>query len=60
MVVDSVSDVVTLAGEQMRPVPELTSVVDAEHIHAIGVVDDRMLILVDIIKLMASPEMGLH
>ena len=60
MVVDSVSDVVTLAGSQMRPVPELTSVVDAEHIHAIGVVDDRMLILVDIIKLMASPEMGLH
>ena len=59
MVVDSVSDVVTLAGEQMRPLPELTSVVDAEHIHAIGVVEDRMLILVDIIKLMSSLEMGL-
>lgn len=59
MVVDSVSDVVTLSAEQMRPVPEFNARVDSEHLLAIGAVDDRMLILVDIAKMMAGPELGL-
>lgn len=59
IVVDSVSDVVTLGPQNMRPVPEFGAVVDGDHLHAIGVIDDRMLILVDILKLMGSAEMGL-
>ena len=59
MVVDGVSDVITLASEQMRPVPEFNSAVDSEHLLAIGAIDERMLILVDIEKLMTGAEMGL-
>jgi purine-binding chemotaxis protein CheW len=59
MVVDAVSDVITLTPEQMRAVPEFHSSIDAAHLLAIGAVDDRMLILVDIDKLMTSADMGL-
>jgi len=59
MVVDSVSDVITLTPEQLRPVPEFASSVDADHLLAIGAIDDRMLIPVDIEKLMTSADMGL-
>ncbi len=59
MVVDGVSDVITLAPEQLHPVPEFGSAVDRDHLLAIGSVGQRMLILVDIEKLMAGPEMGL-
>jgi len=59
MVVDAVSDVITLTPEQLRPVPEFNSNIDADHLLAIGAIDDRMLILVDIEKLMTSADMGL-
>jgi purine-binding chemotaxis protein CheW len=59
MVVDSVSDVITLTPDQLRPVPEFNSAIESDHLLAIGSVADRMLILVDIEKLMTGPEMGL-
>jgi purine-binding chemotaxis protein CheW len=59
MVVDAVSDVITLAPEQLRPVPELDAPLAGEHLLAIGAVDDRMLILVDIAKLLSGAEVGL-
>lgn len=59
MVVDGVSDVVALDAAQMRPVPEFTSSIGSENLLAIGSLGDRMLILLDIDKLMSSPEMGL-
>lgn len=59
MVVDGVSDVITLTPEQLRPVPEFSAAVAADHLMAIGAIDDRMLILVDIEKLMTSEEIGL-
>jgi len=59
MVVDAVSDVITLTPEQLRPVPEFNSGLASEHLLAIGSIDQRMLILIDIEKLMASPQMGL-
>jgi purine-binding chemotaxis protein CheW len=58
-VVDSVSDVLELAGEAIRPAPSLNATVDAGHITGIGSVADRMLILMDIEALMCSPDMGL-
>jgi purine-binding chemotaxis protein CheW len=59
MVVDSVSDVVTLAPEQVRPAPSIGGGIDADHLLGLGTVGERMLILLDIERLMASPEMGL-
>ncbi len=59
IVVDGVSDVITLGEEQIRPTPELGSVIDTEYIMGLGTVDERMLILVDIEKLMRSRDMGL-
>ncbi len=59
MVVDGVSDVITLAPAQLRPVPELSSSIASDHLLAIGSLDDRMLILLDIEKLMRSEDMGL-
>jgi purine-binding chemotaxis protein CheW len=59
MVVDSVSDVIALAPEQIRPSPDFSSSFDVEYITGLGTVDRRMLILVDIEKLMCSSDMGL-
>ena len=59
MVVDGVSDVITLNPEQLKPVPEMSSAIGSDHILAIGSLDKRMLILLDIEKLMGSAEMGL-
>lgn len=59
MVVDAVSDVITLGPEQLRPVPEFDSSIAGDHLLAIGAVGDRMLILIDIVKLMSSAAMGL-
>ena len=59
MVVDAVSDVITLTPEQLRPVPEFNPAIASDHLLAIGAIEQRMLILVDIEKLMTSAEMGL-
>ena len=59
MVVDGVSDVITLTPEQLRPVPEFSGAIDSQHLLAIGSVGDRMLILLDIERVMSSAEMGL-
>jgi purine-binding chemotaxis protein CheW len=65
-VVDSVSDVMQLGGDQVKPAPEMaSSSVDTSYITGIGNIagadgsKDRMLILVDIEALMSSAEMGL-
>ena len=59
MVVDGVSDVIQLAAEQIRPAPDFSSSFDIKYITGLGTVDDRMLILVDIEKLMTGSDMAL-
>ncbi len=63
VVVDSVSDVLELNAEQIKPAPGLNSSIDAGFITGIGTVRgadaERMLILVDIEALMGSADMGL-
>jgi purine-binding chemotaxis protein CheW len=59
MVVDGVSDVISLEADQMRSAPEFSSTFDTRYITGLGTVEDRMLILVDIDKLMSSSDMGL-
>ena len=73
-VVDSVSDVLELTREQIKPAPALRSGINGNCITGIGTVkssagnnggngtdigSDRMLILMDIEGLMSSPDMGL-
>ena len=59
MVVDSVSDVVTLTDEQMRPAPDMGSTADGDTILGLGTVGERMLIVLDIDRLMSSDQLGL-
>jgi purine-binding chemotaxis protein CheW len=58
-VVDSVSDVMELTKDHVKPAPEMNANVDTSFITGIGSVGDRMLILMDIEALMSSAEMGL-
>jgi purine-binding chemotaxis protein CheW len=59
MVVDSVSDVIALKPEQIRPAPEMGTALNTDHLIGLGTLDQRMVILVNIGKLMSSTEMGL-
>ncbi len=63
IVVDSVSDVLELQPDQIKPAPELNGSVTASHITGLGTVktgdDERMLILLEIEAMMRSDEMGL-
>jgi purine-binding chemotaxis protein CheW len=59
IVVDAVSDVITLAAEQIRPAPEFGTALDTRFITGLGTVADRMLILADIERLMTSKDMQL-
>lgn len=58
-VVDSVSDVTTLEAGQIKPAPQMGTAVNTSYLEGIATLDERMLILLDIDKLMSSEEMGL-
>lgn len=58
-VVDSVSDVLELAGDLIKPAPEMSASIDTSFITGIASVAERMLILMDIEALMSSADMGL-
>ena len=59
IVVDGVSDVLSLMQEQIRPAPEFAVTMSTEYLTGLGALGDRMLILVDIEKLLSSEEMAL-
>jgi purine-binding chemotaxis protein CheW len=59
VVVDSVSDVMELSADQIREAPQIDSVVDSGFITGLGTLNDRMLILIAIEKLMGASEMAL-
>lgn len=59
IVVDAVSDVIGLLPDQIRPAPRLAAAINADCITGIGVAGERMLILLDIERLMSSPAMAL-
>ena len=58
VVVDGVSDVITLAAGQIKPAPAMGSGTNTSHIIGFGTLDERMRILMDIEKLMAGADMG--
>jgi purine-binding chemotaxis protein CheW len=66
VVVDSVSDVLELSSAEIKPAPEFSSMLDAGHITGLGTIksggengEARMLILIDIEKLMGGADMAL-
>ena len=59
IVVDSVSDVMQLPPESIKAAPEMDSTIENSAVLGLGSVGDRMLILLDIEKLMAGLDMGL-
>ena len=59
IVVDGVSDVITLTADQLKTAPEFSSGLDTQYITGLGTVDDRMIIVMDIERLMTSGDMEL-
>ena len=59
MVVDSVSDVISMRADEIRPAPRMGTGLDTDFLLGIGTIGDRMLILLDIERLMSSEELGL-
>lgn len=59
VVVDSVSDVMELPPESLKAAPDVDSVIDSDAVLGLGSLGDRMLILLDIEKLMSGLDMGL-
>ena len=59
IVVDSVSDVMELPPENLKPAPDLDSGIDSGAVLGLGSLGDRMLILLDIERLMSASDMGL-
>src|SRR5690349_3787644 len=58
MVVDAVSDVISLTADQIKPAPDMGGALNTDYLVGLGTVDERMIILVDIDRLMSSEEMG--
>ncbi|SET11731.1 chemotaxis protein CheW [Thorsellia anophelis] len=59
IVVDGVSDVLSLPTKEIRSAPEYAVTLATEYLNGLGSIGERMLILVDIEKLMNSKEMAL-
>jgi purine-binding chemotaxis protein CheW len=58
IVVDGVSDVITLGAADIKPAPSLGNNADTSHIIGFGTLDERMRILMDVERLMAGADLG--
>ncbi len=59
IVVDGVSDVTMLNPDQIKPAPSFSARLETNHVIGLGALDERMLILMDIERLMSASDMGL-
>lgn len=59
LVVDGVSDVVRLAAGDIKPPPPLGSLVDASYLAGLAAEGERMILLLEVEKLLASGELTL-
>ncbi len=59
IVVDGVSDVVSLNKEQLRPPPDFGVAFNSRYLLGLATVNEQMIILVDINELISSEELGL-
>jgi purine-binding chemotaxis protein CheW len=56
MVVDSVSEVLRLPVDQVEPAPEMLTGVDTEYIRGVGKIEDRLIILLDLGRIISGAE----
>lgn len=59
VVVDSVSDVISLIPSQIRPAPDFSGTFDTRYIQGLAAQGSRMMIVTDIERLMTSADMEL-
>jgi purine-binding chemotaxis protein CheW len=59
VVVDSVSDVITIPVSSVKPAPEFGSVLGTQYILGLATIEEQMLIVIDIEGLIGSREMSL-
>lgn len=59
IVVDGVSDVVALTADAIKPPPEFGTTFDTQYLMGLGTINEHMLILVDIEKLLGSRDLAL-
>ena len=58
-VVDAVADVVALSDDEIKPRPEFATAINIEYVMGLASRGERMLILLDIERLICSEELGL-
>jgi purine-binding chemotaxis protein CheW len=58
MVVDAVSDVLTIRREDIKPAPSMGGAGDTGYVTGIGTIDGKMVILVDIERLISSDDLA--
>ncbi|HEY3985295.1 chemotaxis protein CheW [Cedecea sp.] len=59
IVVDGVADVLSLSEDQIKPTPDVSASIASQYLLGIGVLEKRMLILMNIEKLLSSEEMAM-
>jgi purine-binding chemotaxis protein CheW len=58
MVVDAVSDVYSVAGEQLKPPPDFGGAISTKYLTGLATVDDKMIIVLDIDQLLNAGELA--
>ena len=56
MVVDSVSEVLRLPVDQVEPAPDMITGADTEYIRGVGKIEDRLIILLDLARIISGAE----
>ncbi len=59
IVVDAVSDVINIGSEDVKPPPQFGVAFDSQYLHGLAPVNEQMIILLNIEKLISSSELGL-
>jgi purine-binding chemotaxis protein CheW len=59
LIVDSVSRVISIADQDIEPAPSMGTNVNSDYIFGMGKVGDRLIILLDIDKILSDVEVGM-
>ncbi len=59
LIVDAVSDVVTLSKDAIKPRPSFSTGISTQFIHGMGVKDNKFIILLDVDRLLSDDELNM-
>jgi purine-binding chemotaxis protein CheW len=59
LVVDAVSDVITLNKEDIKPRPHFSTGISTQFIHGMGIKDNKFIILLDVDKMLSDEELNM-